>query len=158
MITGFPSKKIYNTGGYSSFEFLPYNLVYTYPMITQGVTYIPVGLYEGHPWLKGYATAGSLVFTEEQVVDENGQPWNQTINGFVPGDKAELVFLMANMARTRYLVLLRDSSGQMRLVGTPKRPLKFTSSYGSGGERSEQKGYHFKFTAQSLFPAPAYKV
>jgi len=154
MYNNFPNKKAYNPGGYREFLFLPDYSIETFPMILNGSAQVPVGLAPGATWFAGYSTPETLSFTEESKTDANGTWYQQVISGFAPGDKPELVALMENLEKGRFLVMLRDSQGIRRLVGTPYSPLELQSNFNSGDKRSDLKGFAFKFTGQSLFRAP----
>jgi hypothetical protein len=159
MITNFPSKKIYNPGGYTGFQFIPYYNVLTYPMISAGSAVVPVGLITGASWLTGYATPGTLSLTEEAAVDANGVIYNITIGGVIPGDKPELADLLQRMENNvPFLAIMRDSLKKLRLVGSPAVPLVFSSAFASGALKSDFKGFTFKFTGQCLYRAPQYNV
>lgn len=154
MISNFPKKKAYNPGGYTSFFFLPFNEVATFPMIVNGVAVVPVGLKNGAKWRAGYATPETLLFEEEGFEDANGPFYLPIITGFVPGDKPALISLIQSLEKVPCLVILRDSLGKMRLVGSVGCPLTLTSKEGSGSKRSDSKGLSFKFAGQALYRAP----
>lgn len=156
MISNFPSKKLYNPGGYGKFYFLPHTSVDTFPMIVSGAAQVAVGLKVGHAWLEGYSTAETLNFSEESADDAHGPFYIPIISGFVPGDRPELVSLLQTMENMRFLVKLKDSLGKYKLVGSPGCPLKLLSNFSSGDRRSDLKGFAFKFTGQALYRAPDY--
>jgi hypothetical protein len=156
MISDFPAKKDYNPGGYLSFQFAPAQLVASFPMIANSKTVVPVAFLAGYDWFNGYATTETLVFNEEPAFDEGGTYYNITVTGFAPGDKPELVDLIGLMADNRFILQVKDTAKINRLVGTPKSPLDFSATFGSGGARADQKGFTFNFTGQALYRAPVY--
>jgi hypothetical protein len=159
MITDFPAKKIYNTGGYTAFQFVPYYNVLTYPAIAAGEVLAPVTLVAGTSWLNGYSTPGTLLLTEQPTSDENGIIYNISITGIAPGDKSELFDQMQGMENNvPFLVLLRDAQKKLRLVGSPAVPLIFSSNFSSGALKSDLKAFTFTFTGQCLYRAPQYNV
>jgi len=92
-------------------------------------------------------------------MDANGLYYNISVSGFAPGEHADLVDLMDSMANgVRYLLLLRDANRIMRLVGSPALAMEFSASYNSGAQKSELKGFSYKFTGSCLYRAPVYDV
>jgi hypothetical protein len=130
--------------------------VQSYPMISNARALVPVGTWSDIPWFQGYATRETLVYEEEPQNTGNGEYYIQTITGFAPGDRPELIDLMESMPYTKYLTLIKDPLAKLRLVGTPIMPLTFSAKFSTGGLRSDQKGFFFKFTGESLKRAPAY--
>lgn len=157
MITNFPDKKPYNLGGYLSFIFSPVQYISGYTRSLAGnVQSALVAFSAGAGWLTGYATRETLAYTEETQLDDNGNYYNLTVAGFVPGDKPELEQILAEMEMRRHLVVLKDPAGILRIIGSKAQPLDFSASFGSGAARADQKGYTFKFTGASSVRAPQY--
>jgi len=160
MLTDFPTKKDYNPGGYKSFSFTPTQAVTSYPIIAQARALVAMVFAAGNDWLQGYATTETLSYSEEAVFDESGAGvyYSLTVAGFVPGDKPELIDLMAQMDKQRFIVSIDDTAGIQRLVGSPSMPLDFSAAFGSGAIRTDQKGFNFKFTGASTYRSPVYQV
>lgn len=159
MISNFPAKKIYNLGGYVSFTFTPFQYIDSLlPTNMAGRKRVAAIFKSGYSWLNGYATAQTLAFTEEPGVDAQGTLYNLTVAGFVPGDKPDLAAMLEEMASQRFVLVLKDPAGILRMVGAPTRPLDFAASFDSGAGRADQKGYTMKFTGLSGVRAPEYGV
>jgi len=158
MLTDFPSKKPYNPGGYNAFQFIPYYNVEAYPMIANSQVLVPLELSPGAAWLTGYATMETLSYDEAPQRDEAGPYYTLTVSGFVPGDTQGLIDLVHQMQSQRFIVLVHDSLGKQRLVGTPRAPLDFAAAFGSGKMRADQKGFNITFSGVSTFPSPVYEV
>lgn len=157
MITNFPAKKIYNQGGYNSFTFSPFQLISGIQRtVANNMPSALVSFAAGDDWLSGYATVQTLAYTEDPQQDANGTFYNLTIAGYVPGDKPELEQILGEMEQQRHIVVLKDTSGILRLVGTRDMPLSFNAAFSSGANRSDQKGYTFKFSGTSTLRAPQY--
>lgn len=156
MLTNFPTPKTYNLAGLRAFKFLPRAAVNAYPGIFNSQILTPIGINSGFDWLNGYATPKTLVFTEEVKESENGKYYEQQIAGFAPGDRLDLIDLMDLMDAQDFIVQIKDSNNQNRIVGTHGYPLTFSSSYNSGSGIDEAKGYNFKFSGVSIFRAPVY--
>lgn len=117
---------------------------------------MPLTLKPGAAWLAGYATAYTLSFKEVFADTEQGRAYTQTIEGFFPGESPEITDLMDLMDGNYFVVQIQDPQKRSRLVGGHGHPLLFSSSFDSGLNRSDAKGYQFSFTAQSEFKAPYY--
>src|ERR1700754_3213781 len=131
MISNFPAKKAYNPGGYKSFQFIPYYQVSGFPAITAMKNLSQVIFYETYDWLNGYATAETLSYDEEYTPDENGGFYDLTITGFIPGDQVDLIDIMDTMPFNRFIVMILDTKGVTRLVGSTSTPLDFTANFNS---------------------------
>jgi hypothetical protein len=60
--------------------------------------------------------------------------------------------------KERFIVLLKDPQGNYRLIGTPAAPLEFTANFSSGSANSDEKGYRFTFTVNSIVRSPVYSI
>lgn len=156
MISNFPTPKNYNLGGLSTFQFAPAEAFSVFSGVFNGRILFPLVLNTGFDWFKGYSTAYTLGFTETLKTSEHGKYYEQTITGFVPGDRAELIDLMETMDDRYFVLQVKDANGASRLVGGFGCPMLFSSNYDSGLARSDGKGYQFQFFCQSTFRAPMY--
>lgn len=156
MLTNFPTPKTYNLAGLRTFKFIPRAAVNAWPGIFNSQILSSIGIISGFAWLNGYATPNTLLFTEEVKESENGKYYEQQIIGFAPGDKLDLIDLMDLMDAQEFIVQVKDSKNQNRLIGSHGFPLTFSSSYSSGSGIEEAKGYNFKFSGVSIFRAPVY--
>lgn len=156
MINNFPVNRSYSPGGYQSFLYVPFQYVAAYPIINNGQAAAPVSLKAGGQWLQGYATRETLNLTEEPQISEHGTYYKPVISGFVPGESANLIAVMEGMDPYRFMVIMKDAIGRMRLVGTPAMPLNFSANFSSGSGRSDSKGFNFKFFGDTLNRAPMY--
>jgi hypothetical protein len=153
MIGNFPEKKTYNPGGYGSFAF---TLVQNLLRYQKSGNQRSVIFKDSFTWWSGYATRETLALTEEPQFDEGGTCYNTIVAGFIPGDKSVLTSMLADMAKQRYVLTIKDRAGFIRIVGSIKEPLEFVASYNSGAVPTDQKGYSFKFFGLTSSPAPEY--
>jgi hypothetical protein len=158
MIGNFPLKQSYNPGGYSTFYFIQKQYVSSFPITVNGVAAAPLMFWSQKDWLTGYATRGTLQYTEDTQSDANGLFYVKTITGFIPGDRPELISMLEDMVKERFIVLLKDPQGNYRLIGTPAAPLEFTANFSSGSANSDEKGYRFTFTVNSIVRSPVYSI
>ncbi|WP_074590450.1 hypothetical protein [Pedobacter antarcticus] len=158
MISSFPPKKLYNPGGLLGFKFIPFNQVVSYPEIVDSVINKQLALTYGSSWLTGYSTAQTLNFDEECIQTENGPTYLQTISGYVPGDRPELIALLQALEGIEMVVQVMDPRGQNRLVGSHGYPLVFKAVYKSGTNRPDARGFSYTISNTSIFRAPVYKT
>lgn len=157
MITDFPAKPVYNQGGYSTFKFIPHLFITSFPAAVNHV--ISTAIITSSPWLNGYATYETLQFNEEDIKSGHGKSYRAQISGFIPGEYPELTQLLFEMEQMeKFVVQLRNSQGKIRIIGSPERPLEFSSVFSSGDQRSSAKGYTLKFTGDELNRAPFYQL
>lgn len=156
MIADFPILKSYNTAGLLLFQFIHVNAVSAYPGVFDSKIIAPLSLKAGFNWYKGYSTPQTLHFDEVQENSVHGKFYKQTISGFAPGDKEALIQLMEGMDNNYFIVQVRDTAKQNRLVGGYSYPMLFSSTYNSGSARADSKGYEFSFYSESPFRAPIY--
>jgi len=156
MLSSFPTPKSYNLGGLLTFQFVQAEGISVFPGIFSSKILLPVSLNSGFEWLNGYSTVETLGFTEVERFEGDGKYYEQTISGFLPGDRTELVDLMQQMDDQYFTLLIKGTNQVTRLVGGFGNPLLFSSSFNSGLVRTDAKGYTFKFYSESLFRAPTY--
>lgn len=156
MISNFPTPKSYNLAGLLGFKFAPAEAFTVFSGIFDGKILLEIPLVAGFSWLNGYATAYTLGFTEIPKTNVHGTYYEQTVSGFLPGDKAELIALMQEMENQYFVLQVKNPKGINRLIGGYGTPMRFSASFDSGLTRSDGKGYQFQFYAESLNPAPVY--
>jgi len=156
-MNSFPKNPLMNMGGIASFNFIPYHFISKLPAVKGKVISTPVLLLPGLSELKGYSTLEKLEFSENAKENDNGTYYQWVIQGFIPGDSAEIINLMEEMETAVHIVILRDNQNQLRLVGMGS-PLVFISSFDSGSKPGEARGYKYSFAADSISRAPVYKL
>lgn len=156
MITNFPEKPTYNSGGLKKFFFVPFLGVSENPVVVAGSAVTPLGLFPGFSLLAGYATIHTLQFIEEQNENEHGIFYEQTLTGFAPSDTQEMMDLFTEMAQNRFLIMTSDYLGKKRLVGSSDNPLAFSYKFSTGNDRKDSRGYKFSFSGISTKAALDY--
>lgn len=146
MITNFPDKPSYNSGGLKTFSFLPVVGVASNAIVLANAAIEPVVFVAGYAFLKGYATINSLQFNDEPTENEHGIFHEQSLNGFTPGDSRELSNLFVEMLRMKFLVVAKDYLGNNKLIGTKENPLSFSYKFSTGNDRKDSRGFKFAFS------------
>lgn len=156
MINNFPTSKAYNQAGLLDFLFAHHSSIAAFSGIFNGKVLLPLSFIPNMDWLKGYSTVNTLNFVETEKSSEQGKYYEQTISGFVPADRAELIALMEEMDDQNFVLLIKDSNQQNRLVGGFGSAMLFSAVFDSGTTKSDSKGFQFKFYTESTFRAPVY--
>lgn len=158
MISNFPKPKGYNLGGLRSFLYAHVHSFLSFPAIKDGVITAPVQFVAGAGWFTGYSTLYTLNFDENGKDSPNGPIYDQVLSGFSPGDRPENLDAIHSAEGAEFVLLVTDANGQKRLIGGYGYPLTFLADYSSGSNRSDTKGYAYKFFGNSTFRAPIYKA
>lgn len=154
MMVSFPKKRSYNPGGLVGFDFVHYGDIANFPSIVTGEIGSVPQLHPGKQWATGYATPGTLQFTEESELSAQGRAYRQSVTGFIPNDYGELIALMELMDNQHFCLLIMDANQRRRLVGGYGYPLLFSASGDTGSNRSDSKGFNFQFVSRTPFRAP----
>lgn len=157
MITSFPNPTAPNFAGNASFQFAPYPGISLLPVIKNMAVTSAIQFQTGYQLLQGLSSLDKLNFDEQIGTDDNGAPVAWQITGFYPGINPLVIKLFYEMTWFRHIVLIKDQTNQLRLVGH-SAPLIFTYSYNSGSVPGDPKGYTFQFAGSAEKPAPFYLV
>ena len=146
-----------NLGGCQSFSFAPVNGIASIPEAVASKITSPILMNDGFQVLEGYASPGSLLFTESAKQTPSGMLFSVSVKGFFPGYSPGMISLFYELLANRFVVLVKDKSGRIRLAGSIPEPLKFSFAYSSLGMPNERPGYEFTFTGDMTVPCPVYE-
>lgn len=93
---------------------------------TPGINKIPAGnivFNAGYDWQNIYCSQDTMGHQQTQLYDANGQPWQHTIVGFIPGDEDQIEAGLLPLTQQRYVVRITRPNGLIKIVGTPQQPL-----------------------------------
>jgi hypothetical protein len=157
MISDFTRPPLANLAGLQFFTYTPFQYVQQQARISRSLAIAPLIFYSGWRLFNGYSTIDTLDFNEKAIPTENGQSYEWTITGFIPGDSDTLVSTIEEMERNRHLVCVKDRMGIKRLVGIGA-PLVFTTIFNDGAKAGDTRGYTFTFTNTGKYRAPVYNL
>jgi hypothetical protein len=145
LITSFPQcPSSENLQGILSFQFVEVDNVQEFPDLDPELNGLisPISLLPGKTWLDGWAPWGQLKFNEKESGQPGGAPYNINLTGFLPGDGPEIARLVANLRRSRFVVIYTDMNGIAKVLGNAESPMQFTASFSTDGRRGWE--YSFK--------------
>jgi len=147
-----------NIGGNFKFKFTPVNNIQSIAAISNGAIHTEIKLYAGSRWYEGYATPESMNFSDQQQSSEHGAFHKKTFKGVIPKNRPELIDLFNSMKDRRFILIVYDNNGLIRLVGNKTEPLKFTSSGDTKTKYSERNEFEFQFYGEGIDKSPFYNV
>lgn len=136
-----------NTIGYTNFYFIPKRSVVSIPLATRKALQEDIITTEN--FYAGYSVFGQLEFKDDPERTSAGNKFNLELTGVAPVDKPDYLYLFEQMSSDEYIILLRTSNDQFKLLGDQEHGLKF--SY-----KTEGVGYTFSFTGQYDYAPPFY--
>ncbi len=146
-------------GGNSGFEFSPVQLVASIPLATEGIITTAISMVAGYTMKLGYATPGTLSYSEIAEGTRAGTIFKLSVKGFFPKASAAMISLFEEMCRQKFILLVSEISSEKMLLGNKNEPLSFIYSKSSKSAPGEKPGYDFEFwgitTRASVQYAPA---
>ena len=85
-------------------------------------------------------------FSENKIDGDAGLLYSGVIKMFLPGDSAEIAFVLENLHEEKFLVAFQESAGTFRLLGDKENPCKLEEEFNNGGNRG--RSFSFKCTAE----------
>ena len=116
-----------NLGGVVSFNFIPVQDVESLTMPIEHRIVEPLQLKTGKYWYCGFATLGTIGFTEESQQTPNGEVYKQKFAAIRPKDDKDISLLLNEMRNQKFIIDYTDANGQRKLIGTTDEPLFFSS-------------------------------
>ena len=118
--------------------------------LTAGWSLTPTGLQ-----LSEDAIVQSLKFPSDRG-DYNQKPkssvhgvaYEQAISLTVPNDHPDTALVVQRMTRRKWVAIYQDANGHLKLIGTPKQPLRFLAQYDVS-----PSGYLFSWVGETRQPA-----
>ena len=144
-------------GGCQGFYFSPVNRIAAIPEAFASRIESPISMIEPFIMLEGYASRGSLSFSESAKLTPSGILYSVSIKGFYPGASAEMISLFGELMANRFVVLVTDAHGNTRLAGSLQEPLSFSFQFSSRSVPAERAGYEFTFSGELTSVCPIYQ-
>jgi len=145
-------------GGANYFYFVPVDQVVSVSRPQAGNVSLPITLQPGSLWLSGYASYDSLSLDSRLETDGNGGFYESSVKGFYPKPSAPLVHYLNSVKNNRFLVLIKDSNGSTRIVGSQSQPCSFSFSERTGSKAMDVPGIAFEFKSLSYIPPLFYSI
>ena len=136
--------QIENMGGINFFQFIEIDKILTFPRQFLGEIGL-ISLKEGNDWSAGYGIQNTLELNVTPQKDNQGTIFNVMLSGEYPGASAAQMEEFRNMLNRKYIVLIKDSSGKTKVLGSLEEPLEFNYSEKTGKAASDRPGVLFSF-------------
>jgi hypothetical protein len=143
----------YNIGGLAKIQVCPVELVSSIPDPVAGVISSPVSFATGGRWFDIYNTFESIWFKQPSMLTNQGKHYEISVEGFIPGQTAELDFLFNQIEQKRHIIKAWDLNGHRLLICSIKSGSFFGAAlkvdYDSQSLVSGRKGYRLLFSLLS---------
>lgn len=144
-------------GGNSGFEFSPFQLVNSIPQAFEGKVIDDITMVGGNIFRQGYATPGTLSYSETPEETMAGIIYKLSVKGFYPKASAAMIALFAEIIRQKHILIVSEISGEKMIFGNKNEPLSFIYSKSSKNTPGERSGYDFEFSGIVTQPSPVYE-
>jgi hypothetical protein len=114
-----------NYGSLILIEYLPVQYIATFNRSSKSlITAAGLTLKAGAAWNKIYCSQDTMGHRQQEVKDDNGTSWQQTVVGFIPADQPAIEEeLLTLTGQQQYIVRVTHPDGLVRIVGTLKDPV-----------------------------------
>lgn len=154
----FESSELFESlGGCQGFSFSPVNRIASVPEAFACCIETPITMVNPFVMLQGYASPGTLLFSESAKQTPSGILYSVSVKGFYPGASAGMIALFRELLANRFVVLVTDKHGSTRLAGSLQEPLSFSFQYSSMSLPNERAGYEFVFSGEMTSICPIYQ-
>ena len=157
-IEGFEVDDCPNPGGLTELYVIRRRDVATFPTVdADGVTLTsPLVPKAGAGFVQWGFAADSGEVNHKSSGDAGNQSIGHEVNTYVPSGSPEIDAIVQKALNGDFIVLGRDSKGQLRLAGDKYRGVKFEHDYKSGKKGTDKNGADFKFSGEGFTHVPYY--
>ena len=100
-----------------------------------------------------YCSPGSLSFSEKESLETCGTVYKTEINGFIPKDSPEVLAIVNDMSRRKWVIILLDQNEYYKVAGTPEIPLRVSFDLDTGSDTPDRSGHTVSFYGTQLSKA-----
>lgn len=141
-----------NYGSLISIEYAPtWQFLRFKPGADGKISAADIEFYSGYTWQNIYCTQDTMGHRQQQASDVNGDPYTQSVVGFIPGDEDHIEQPLADLhGRQRYLLRITRPNGVRKIVGTIAEPLEITLDSNSQTTIPGRAGTAITFNGKTL--------
>jgi len=110
----------------------------------------------GTRWYCGYATRGTIGYTEPTEDTSAGPVYKKSFSAFCPKDDQEKTSLFARMRNELFVIKFLDSNLQCKIAGSLTEPLSFKYVLNTKTNMSDLAGYAINFYGDGTHEAYLY--
>ncbi len=147
-----------NIGGCHEFSLIPSDDVTSLGIIPSTNMVKSISLKPGKTMFKGYASFRSLSFSQNLQENDSGKYFSTQISGFYPKLSPKIISIFQRLQSLDLIVKVTDNNNQVRVVGTPINPLRFSFSQSTGNNPSQRNGISFSFSGNLMFESPFFSA
>lgn len=155
-MNSFSEFEMESMGGVVGFNFSPIENIVTIPEVINDCIGTPITFSGTFAFLTGIAIRDSLNFSEKQKIADAGESFSTVITGMIPKLTKEYLYLFNEMKRHRFVVLVIDNNGFLRLCGTKDAGMRFSFDQDSKNTPGQLNGFEFSFSLDHSLPSPFY--
>ena len=157
-IAGFEVDDCPNPGGLTELYVIRRRDVATFPIVAEdGVTLTTALIPKtGVGFVQWGFAADSGEVNHKSSGDAGNQSIGQEVNTYVPSGSPTIDAVIQRALNGDFIVLGRDSKGQLRMAGDKYRGVKFEHDYKSGKKGTDKNGTDFKFSGEGFTHVPYY--
>lgn len=145
-------------GGVVEFNFSPIENIAIIPDAVNDCICTPITFTGANTFFQGKALRNSLNFSEKQKITNAGESFVTEITGMVPKLTGSYLYLFNEMKRHRFVLLVTDNNGSLRLCGTKEKGMRFSFDQDSKNSPGQLSGFQFSFTIETEKASPFYFV
>lgn len=147
-----------NLGGLIRFNFAVVSDILTIEEAVDSKISKVIKMKPGTRWYSGYATLGTMSFTEPTEETNAGPIYKRSFNAFCPKDDEEKTDLFARMRNEKFILDITDSNCLRKIIGSINEPLSFKSTLNKKANMPELAGYAISFFGDGTHPSYIYNV
>jgi hypothetical protein len=140
-----------NIPGNTHIRCVPVDYILKYPeFILHGHNFIQdIELKAGQSWIILPCVTETIDFQEKEQQTKHGPLTTPTISAFISNDTPNIAQVTNYMKSQEWIVLIQYKSGEVKVIGEPLAPARFSSSLSNGAD-SKSKGYSINFFSNSV--------
>lgn len=143
-------------GGVVEFNFSPIENIAVIPDAVNDCISTPITFSGANIFFQGKALRDSLNFSEKQKITNAGENFITEVTGMVPKLTVPYLNIFNEMKRHRFVLLVTDNNGLLRLCGTKEKGMRFSFDQDSKNRPGLLSGFQFSFTLESDKSSPFY--
>ncbi|AFD05972.1 hypothetical protein [Solitalea canadensis] len=153
-MSGVKLKESENLGGLLSIEYV----------YAEDVTFIPagqvistsIGLKAGKTWLPFECTQGSMRLKEDYKENEQGEYFDITVYGRVPGDDPDTETVVEDLLSKAVILKVTTANNRQKIVGLPHQPMRLVINADTGDQADDLNNTRISFNGDCIYKSRHY--
>jgi hypothetical protein len=111
---------------------------------------------EEYPWHEGYCIEQSMRYSEKRKESGQGVFFEKEFSGIIPKPIKLNEDLYTEMEYKKFVLAIKDSNGLVKIVGSPREPVRFYVDLESGESLANLNQHQIKFYGKGIKRSPVY--